>query len=133
MKDIGTFAGSSAAVLAVVNVTQQITGWFEMWFALAVAIAVATGVTFLIKDMKSKVGAKLFRSVLTGFMLYMSAFGIQNTVVSEISPPTLEHAAPVYSAPPPEVADPPPRTPIRIRPDIRERELDVRQWNTPWR
>lgn len=132
MKDIGTFAGSSAAVLAVVNVIQQISGWFEMWFALAVAIAIATGTTFLIKDLKSGFGAKLFRSILTGFMLYASAFGLQNSVVSEIAGDDgmLEATAPeVYSAPPP----PSDIVPVRPLPVERvPRELDTRQFTTPW-
>ncbi len=85
MKDIATFAGSSAAVLAIVNVVQHTTGWFERWFALVVALAVAIGTTFIIKKVPPGFMPKMFTSIITGFMLYCSAFGVQNTVIHDVS------------------------------------------------
>ncbi len=145
---VGTMAGKVAATLMVVNVVQHMTGWSERWFALAVAGAISLGVGFFIKREKGAGAGKIvFTALLNAFLIYASAFGVQNSLVSELAPPTLERAAmeetrAAEEAPPliltrpasPHGLDPVgpslPSTepPVRLQPD----KPDVRQFTSPW-
>lgn len=155
MKDIATFAGSSAAVLAIVNVVQHTTGWFERWFALVVALAVATGTTFIIKKVPPGFMPKMFTSIITGFMLYCSAFGVQNTVIHDVSGTANNVSIPapekrVMTAAPEVLLIPPhnaplspfepmlpvwpdvPATGAQVLPEVEVQSTPKRDWSSKW-
>ena len=67
-----------ATTLLIVNVVQHITGWNERWFCLMVAVGVAAAASWTSPKTLSFLGSAVFR----GFLIYATAFGVQNTIIA---------------------------------------------------
>ncbi len=101
LKNLGTLTGNAAATLMVVNVVQHVSGWYERWFALVVAVVVSLCTAMMVKATKNM--GFFCVAFLQGFLTYATAFGVQNTVVTEEKPPEVVVVAPTPPRPPPTI------------------------------
>lgn len=102
---VASFATLTATVLAVVavmNTLRHALGWGPRWFGLLLSIAfafVAMNVTAAMGEQSQTADLGWIRylvALVNGCLIYTSAFGVQNTVISERAPRqgvTMEAAA----------------------------------------
>lgn len=130
----GTMAGSVTLVIMVVNTTQAATGWGARWFGLVIAIAISVAGSIFVRNVDAKIVQKIGMGVLNGFLLYATAFGVQNAA---IAPSTPVRTAVVYESVEEAVEDdegePGMREPAPYpREVIIERRETPRQFTSPW-
>jgi len=92
------FASATSIVMVLVNVIRHVFGWGPRWFGLLVALGVA--VVGAVYTGIFEEGFDLPKAVivlLNGFLLYATAFGVQNVAIHPIAAmrdPTLLQASP---------------------------------------
>ena len=99
IESFGTLVGCVATVVVLVNTTRHVFDWGPRWFGLLSSIVVSA-VAFSISKSELSGPIAYMLVMLNGCLIYTSAFGIQNTVVS---PGGVPNDGPVV--PGPEILD----------------------------
>jgi hypothetical protein len=81
-----TVAGAAGIVIVVFNSIRTVFGWGTKWFGLLLSILLAFIGVMLTKDSSSSeeeisMSAEIIITVLNGFVIFASAFSIQNIIL----------------------------------------------------
>ncbi|HMP31318.1 MAG TPA: hypothetical protein PKD85_17060, partial [Saprospiraceae bacterium] len=83
-----SLATTGSAILAVVvisNTVSHVSGWQSRWFSLFLSIVVSFTIYKLgIKEDQNSVLIDLLLIIINGCLIYTSAFGLQNNVISQV-------------------------------------------------
>lgn len=94
---LATLGGAILAVVVITNTLRHVFNWGPRWFALILSV-VTSFVAASIQGFDfggAELVKNIFLIILNGCLIYTSAFGIQNNVISPVPPPVAPPIPPV--------------------------------------